>query len=201
MGHNMDFDDLIRHMAPPPNRVGKHDGDHEQHFDEGAVMVAYAMHLLRTEKVTEVRVHPDGEHGKRFDFTGWLQRQGFKMVLASGTTSYGGIYEHADGRKIVVNPKSGLKDVVAEANGISISAECKGGVINTRAPGPKSKLDCGLCEAVGRLMASPSEGRQVAVVPFTTQTEKLARRLALRCQKAGIAIALVKSRGEVIDIC
>ena len=64
----MDFDDLVRHLAPPPNRVGKHTGDHEHHLTEGAVMVAFAMHLLRTTPSQEVRIHPDGEHGKRFDF-------------------------------------------------------------------------------------------------------------------------------------
>ena len=36
----------------------------------GAVMVAYAMHLLRTEGAQGVRIHPDGEHGKQFDFAG-----------------------------------------------------------------------------------------------------------------------------------
>lgn len=196
----MNFDDLIRLAAPPPNRVRKCEGDHERHFDEGAVMVAYAMHLLRTENVDEVRIHPDGEHGKRFDFAGWLQRQGFHMVLASGKTPYGGVYEHANGRKIIVNPKSGLKDVVAEQNGVSIGAECKGGILNTRHSGQMSRLDKGLCEAVGRLMASEANGRQVAVVPYTEQTLKLATRLAPRCAQAGIQIALVKSKGEIIDV-
>lgn len=42
------FDDLITHHAPPPNRVGKCDGESEQHLSEGAVMVAFAMHPLRT---------------------------------------------------------------------------------------------------------------------------------------------------------
>jgi hypothetical protein len=44
----MDFDDLIMN-------------DHRhRHFYEGAVTLAYAMHLLRTEPVREVRIHPDG---------------------------------------------------------------------------------------------------------------------------------------------
>lgn len=38
----MDFDDLVTALAPPPNRVGKADGEHEHHLYEGAVMVAYA---------------------------------------------------------------------------------------------------------------------------------------------------------------
>jgi hypothetical protein len=45
----LDFEDLVTALAPPPTRVGKADGDHEQHFYEGAVMIAYAMHLLRAE--------------------------------------------------------------------------------------------------------------------------------------------------------
>lgn len=36
----MDFDDLITERAPPPKRQGKTDGEHEDHFYEGAVMVA-----------------------------------------------------------------------------------------------------------------------------------------------------------------
>ena len=55
----MDFEDLVTALAPPPNRVGKADGAHEHHLYEGAVMVAYAMHLLRTEGARDVRIHPD----------------------------------------------------------------------------------------------------------------------------------------------
>jgi hypothetical protein len=74
----MDFDDLITELAPPPNRLGRCDGERERHLHEGAVMVAYAMHLLRTTPATEILIHPDGEHGKRFDFAGWLGRHGFE---------------------------------------------------------------------------------------------------------------------------
>jgi hypothetical protein len=49
-------------------------------------------------------------------------------------------------------------------------------------------------------MATPSPGRQVAVVPYTKTTKELAKRLAPRCAKAGIEIALVKSRGEAVDV-
>jgi hypothetical protein len=55
----MDFDDLIAEMAPPPNRQGKMRGGHEHRFYEGAVILAYAMHLLETEDTKEVRVYPD----------------------------------------------------------------------------------------------------------------------------------------------
>jgi hypothetical protein len=81
-----------------------------------------------------------------------------------------------------------------------ISAECKGGIINTRHPGQVSRLDKGLCETVGMLMATPSQGRQVAVVPLTESTLRLAERLAPRCAAAGIEIALVGSRGEVKEV-
>jgi hypothetical protein len=196
----MDFDDLIIMLPPPPNRRGKSQHENEHHFREGAVMLAYAMHLLRTEPTDEVRIHPDGEHGKGFDFSGWLARHGFDVVSRSGKTAYGGSYANAQGKKIVVNPKSGMGDVVAQLGDLVISAECKGGIINTRHSGQVSRLDKGLCEVVGRLMANPSPGRQVAVVPYTEPIFRLATRLIPRCAEAGIEIALVKSRGEVIDI-
>jgi hypothetical protein len=81
-----------------------------------------------------------------------------------------------------------------------ISAECKGGIINTRHPGQVSRLYKGLCETVGMLMANPSPGRQIAVVPRTEGTLRLAQRLAPRCASAGIELALVGSRGEVVDV-
>jgi hypothetical protein len=196
----MDFDDLIAELAPPQNRRGKTPEEREHRFYEGAVMVAYAMHLLRTERFTEVHIHPDGMHGKQFDFATWLKRQGFEPVSRSGKTLYGGIYKDASDRTIVINPKSGLGDVTAGIGGAAIRAECKGGIINTRHSGQISKLYRGLCETVGLLMATPCKGRQVAVVPYTEQTLRLARRLAPRCKLAGIEISLVKRRGEVIDV-
>jgi hypothetical protein len=196
----MDFDDLITERPPPPNRRGKADHENEHHFYEGAVMLAYAMHLLRTKPLKEVRIHPDGEHGKQFQFSQWLARQGFTMGAPSGRTAYGGTYIDGHGRTIIINPKSGLGDVVADTGGTVISAECKGGIINTRHSGQVFRLDKGLCETVGRLMANPSPGRQVAVVPYTEQTFRLAKRLAPRCAQVGIEIALVKRRGEIIDV-
>jgi hypothetical protein len=70
-------------------------------------MVAFAMHLLRTTSTQEVRIHPDGEHGKRFDFSGWLDRRGFERTSRNGKTQYGGAYALPDGRRIVVNPTPG----------------------------------------------------------------------------------------------
>jgi hypothetical protein len=196
----LDFEDLVTALAPPPNRVGKAEGGYEHHLYEGAVMVAYAMHLLRTANAHHVRVHPDGEHGKQFDFVGWLERRGFTKVESLGTTTYGGVYRNAAGQWITVQPKSGLGDVVAEVGDHVISAECKGGIINTRHAGQVSRLYKGLCETVGMLMATPSPGRQIAVVPLTDGTRRLAERLAPRCALAGIEIALVGSQGEVIDV-
>jgi len=50
------------------------------------------MHLLETTPATTVRVHPDGEHGRQFDFAGWLGRHGFLKTESAGKTSYGGTY-------------------------------------------------------------------------------------------------------------
>lgn len=196
----MDFDDLVENVAAPEKRAGKVADGIEHKMHEGAVMVAYAMHLLRTAGADHIRVHPDGEHGKRFDFAGWLGRREFEKILSIGTTSYGGEYRHECGWRITINPSSGKGDVVAEIGNHTISAECKGGIINTRHSGQVSRLYKGLCETVGLLMASESPGRQVAVVPYTESTMRLAKRMAPRCEAAGIEIALVGSRGEVIDV-
>ncbi|MDR6661282.1 hypothetical protein J2W51_003868 [Tardiphaga robiniae] len=135
------FDDLITYNAPPPNRVGQCDDDQEHHLPEGAVMVAFAMHLLRTTPgLCEVAIHPDGEHGKRFDFRVWLGGQGFIRRSSMGTTQYGGAYSTDNGQSVIVNPSSGRGDVVAASKGANIVAECKGGIINTRHPGQLSRL-------------------------------------------------------------
>ncbi|OJY73613.1 MAG: hypothetical protein BGP12_13555 [Rhodospirillales bacterium 70-18] len=196
----MDFEDLVTVLEPPPNRVGKATEGHEHHLYEGAVMVAYAMHLLRAEGARDVRIHPDGEHGKQFDFSGWLELRDFIKASSLGTTAYGGVYRNTLGQTVTVHPKSGLGDVVAQVGDLILSAECKGGIINTRHSGQVSRLYKGLCETVGMLMATPSPGRQVAVVPLTDGTRRLAERLAPRCALAGIEIALVGSRGQVLDI-
>src|SRR5262249_8087007 len=150
-----------------------------------------------TTSTKEVLIHPDGEHGKRFDFASWLGKRGFERTSRSGRTEYGGTYTLPDARRIIVNPTSGKGDVVAEIDGVVLSAECKGGIINTRHSGQVTRLYKGLCEVVGLLMANPSPGRQIAVVPRTNGTLKLAHRLAPRCGAVGIEIALVGRRGEV----
>ena len=174
----MDFDDLVTALEPPPNRVGKSDGLHEHHLYEGAVMVAYAMHLLRTQGARDVRIHPDGEHGKQFDFAGWLGRWNFTKVSSLGSTTYGGITEMPRARPLLSIPSRGLAISWRELGDHIITAECKGGIINTRHSGQVSRLYRGLCETVGLLMATASQGRQVAVVPLTDSTLRLAERLA-----------------------
>ena len=196
----MDFDDLVEQVAAPEKRAGKVADGIEHKMHEGAVMVAYAMHLLRTTEAKHVRIHPDGEHGKRFDFTGWLARRGFDKATSTGTTTYGGEYWHKTGWRITIHPSSGKGDVVAEVGNHIVTAECTGGIINTRHAGQVSRLYKGLCETVGLLMASESPGRQVAVIPYTESTLRLATRMAPRCALAGIEIALVGSRGEVTDV-
>lgn len=199
------FDDLITHHPPPPNRAGKCEGDHEQHLSEGAVMVAFAMHLLRTVPgLFQVTVHPDGEHGKRFDFQGWLGKRGFAMTAPSRKTTYGGTYAADGGRTIVVDPRSGRGDVVADGEGLSIVAECKGGIINTRHAGALSRLRQGLCETVGLSLASPlTEGRRAKAVRGGAahhgdrETRAPHGEARLGC---GIEIALVDGRGNVFDI-
>jgi hypothetical protein len=167
-------------------------------------MLAFAMHLLRTAPgVKEVAIHPDGEHGKRFDFEGWLGKQGFRKLSATGKTSYGGTYVSAAGATLIVNPIPGHGDVVATCNdGQTVVAECKGGIINTRHAGQLSRLRRGLCEAVGLSLARRIEDgtQQFAVVPHTRATEELGRRMAARVRAAGIGIALVDGVGRVTEI-
>src|ERR1700730_11425305 len=107
---------LLTHRPPPPNRVGFCEGGIEQHLSEGAVMVAIDMHLLRTvPDLKHVAIHPDGEHGKRFDFKGWLEKHRFAMIEPMASTPYGGKYRSVvDGQTVLINPKSGRGDVVAD---------------------------------------------------------------------------------------
>jgi hypothetical protein len=192
----MPFDDLIVERPPSPKAPADLP---DLYFYEGAVMLAYTMHLLRTEPVTEVRIHPDGQHARQVDFPGWLLKRGFLRVAAA-RTAFAGTFEDANGHRVVIHPRSGLSDVTADANGTIIEAECKGGVVRTRHPGHLSKLDKSLCEIVGRLMSKPAIGRQVAVMPRTEITLRLASKLARRCDAVGIRIALVGSRGDVEDV-
>jgi hypothetical protein len=193
------FDDLIVELDPPTNRRGKCEGK-ERHLTEAAVMLAYGIHLLRTvPKLQKVELHPDGEHGKRFEIAQWLSARGFVLKEPQGTTAYCGTYRN-DRQVIVVTSTPGKGDVVAQTDDGMIVAECKGGIVNTSHAGQKSRLRKGLCEAVGLLMAREKGGRQVAVVPNTETTLKLARKLVHRARDAGIEIALVDEQGRVVDV-
>ena len=189
-------------QSPPPNRQGCCTGGMEQYLSEGAVILAYGMHLLRTTEAHKVALYPDGEHGKRFDFRTMVEAQGFAFASTIGSTAYGGTYRAADGREIVVWPKAGQGDVVAEIAGGRIVAECKGGIVNSKHAGQISRLRRGLCEAVGLMLASTWDEttRQVAVVPRTPVTLTMAKRLAPRTMRAGLSIALVDEVGNVTDI-
>ena len=167
-------------------------------------MLAFAMHLLRTVPgITEIAIHPDGEHGKRFDFEGWLGKRGFRKIIGNRQRPpMAGPIARRQGVTLIIHPASGRGDVVAKCgNGLTWIAECKGGIINTRHPGQVSRLRKGLCEAVGLSLARPVEDgtEQFAVVPHTRATEELARRMAPRALAAGIRIALVDATGRITE--
>jgi hypothetical protein len=194
------YDRLVTLLEPPPNRRRVCDGPFEYHLPEGAVIMAFAMYLMHNvPDLKHVAVHPDGEHGKRFDFKGWLEGQGFATQKSVGSTGFGGLYVSQEGRSVLVDPKSGEPDVVAKVGGKSFMAECKGGVLNTRHSGKLSQLRKGLCEAVGLSLAMPKADnrRQFAVVPQTKTTQGLAERLRPRANQAGIELALVDGHGNV----
>jgi hypothetical protein len=93
------------------------------------------MHLLRTvPDLKHVAIHPDGEHGKRFDFKGWLEKQGFSMIRPMGSAPYGGTYRSlVAGQTVLINPKSGRGDVVAgvEERGLSPNARAASSIPST----------------------------------------------------------------------
>jgi hypothetical protein len=158
---------------PPTKRQNKTIGEMEQVLTEAAVMLAFANHLFREFGATSVAIHPDGEHGRRFDI-------------------------RSKALEVRVEPRPGRGDVVALDGDHKIIAECKGGVLNTRHAGQVSRLRRGLYEAVGMLLSRPAGNEmQFAVVPRHQETIKLATRLAARCRDCGIRIALVSGRGEV----
>lgn len=183
---------------PPAKRRSAAQGGAEHRLTEAAVMLAFAMHLLQQPRSSGlVHVHPDGEHAKIFDIVGFLGRAGFALAEPLGMTAYGGRYVNGD-QTIVVRPASGLGDVLGEVAGRRVIAECKGGVINTTHAGQKSRLRKGLSELIGQLMVLPVDGaRQIAVLPNTPDTVRLAQRLVARCSLAGIELALVEIDGAI----
>jgi len=191
---------LIVELEPPEKRRKGCDGENERHLTEAAVMLAYGLHLLETApNLKTVEIHPDGEHGKRFGIASWLSKGGFTLTEARGKTDYCGRYVNGE-KQIVVTCESGKGDVFANTENGTITAECKGGIVNTRHSGQVSRLRKGLCEAVGLLLTRPRTGRQFAVVPWTEATFRLAQKMAPRAKEAGIEISLVKEDGRVIDV-
>lgn len=191
------FDGLISELDPPANRRGKCDGDKELHFTEAAVMLAYGMHLLATvPQLNSVELHPDGEHGKRFEIAKWLSERGFALTEPQGRTSYCGKYVYGD-KSILVTLKPGKGGVNANTPEGAFTAECKGGFVNTRHPGQVSCLRKGLCEAVGLLMARDLGGKKIAVVHYTPITLRLAQKMVPRATAAGIQIDWLTGEGKL----
>jgi len=142
----------IVELEPPEKRRSKCRGTKERHLTEAAVMLACAMHLFRTQpELQKIELHPGGQHGKRFDISGWLSAHGFVMEESYGTTSYCGRYGSGE-NCVVVSSVPGRGHVVAAYAKGSIVAECKGGIVNTRHSGQTSRLRKDLCEAAGLLM-------------------------------------------------
>lgn len=189
--------EFVTTHEPPESRRSKAEGGVEERLTEAGVMLAVALHLLDRGHEASVSLHPDGEHAKGFDIPAWLARAGFRRIEPLGRTDYGGVYRRG-GETIRIHPKSGEGDVVGEIDGRRIVVECKGGTLNSRHPGPQSRLRRGFCEAVGLLMARPRDGsREIVAVPQTPLTLRLAGQMAPRCREAGIEIALVRRDGTL----
>src|SRR6202140_2273613 len=136
---------LITEHDAPLNRRGTHTGTHEQHMTEAAVILAFALHLFE-HGASDVELHPDGEHAKRFDIKRWLEDEGFTHARGKGKADCTGTYTRGAWRADV-SCVSGKGDVVAVIGNQTVIAECKGGVINTSHPGQSSKLRKALCES------------------------------------------------------
>lgn len=187
---------LILTKEPPEKRLAKAEGGNERYMSEAAVMLAFAMHLF-AKGAGKVSIHPDGEHGKRFEIQAWLATHGFIWQEGWGTTSYAGRYLNGN-LVLEVHVKPGQGDVVTTIENQTVVAECKGGIINTRHSGQLSRLRKGLHEAAGQLLARSGKNEiNVAVVPHTNTTRDLAIKMAPRANQAGIAIALISANGAV----
>ncbi len=114
-------------------------------------MLAYAAHLVKSG-ADHVALHPDGEHGKKFDFPAWFAAKKYRFTQGCGKTLYAGTYQH-ESHKLVLKVRAGIGDVVATIDGRTVIAECKGGILNTRHAGQRSKL------RRGQLLYMPSHPR------------------------------------------
>lgn len=189
--------EYVTQHDPPEKRRSKAQGGVEERLTEASIMLAMACYILDNATAATVTIYPDGEHAKRFNIPAWLENAGFEKTSSRGTTSYGGTYKRVH-ETLIVDPRSGFGDVVGEMAGRPIVVECKGGTINSSHAGQLSRLRRGLCEAVGLLMARPRDGaREVAAVPWTRETERLAKRMASRCASIGVELALVRRDGAI----
>lgn len=192
---------FVTEKPPPPGRATKTDRCMERHLYEAAVMLAVAQWMFESG-AQEVCVYPDGVHAQYFDICGWLENEGFEKIAAIGEKPEAGTYMRDD-QTLVVEFQPGRGDVVADVQDSRVVVEAKGGIVNTRHPGQKSKLRKHLYEAVGMLLAGPdSADRLIAAVPRHPETIKIATKLmkARRCRDAGIEIALVSEDG-VVQLC
>ena len=73
---------------PPAKRRSRCDGEKERHLTEGAVIVAFGLHLL-DHGATGVELHPDGQHGKQFDIRACLESYGFVLHQPKGSLQPG----------------------------------------------------------------------------------------------------------------
>ena len=159
-------------------------------------MLAVALWLFK-RGASHVTIHPDGQHLRQFDIAAWLCCANFKKVKAIGKTKHGGVYRRGD-HELEVRFTPGCGDVVAEVDGKYVCVEAKGGCINSKYAGLVSCLRSRMHEAVGSLFDSPETAtRLIAAVPSHPKTEELAARIAPRCRRAGIEIALVGHDGTV----
>lgn len=82
----------------------------------------------------------------------------------------------AVGKLVPCRPRAHL--TTASGHGTAQTGRTSAAFWRRRCRGQTSRLNRGLCEVAGRLMASDAKGRQVAVLPYTKQTLRLAKRLA-----------------------
>ena len=187
---------FVTEREPTEKRASKCEGTKELVLSEPAVMLAVAQWMFELG-AARVCIHPDGMHTRQFDIARWLQGEGFRKRKSEGRTQHAGVWVRDD-RTLEVHFHPGKGDVVADVDGERILVEAKGGCINSRHPGLLSQLRTHLYEAVGSLFDAPGEAtRLVAAVPCHSETEKLAHRMADRCRKAEVRIALVSPNGDI----
>jgi len=77
---------------PPAKRICHCERGLERYLTEGAIIVAFALYLL-DKGASGIELHPDGEHGKRFDIRACLESRAFVLHEPRGSTKYAGFYK------------------------------------------------------------------------------------------------------------